>query len=504
MFSAGWKTTFVVTLAWAGLAWGQASSPSPGIGIGSDLLTVREAGRPDQKCRILKAWKQPDGAMAFEVQCLETEEYLTLVEMAPPEGGVTDAGKGMKSRIYHWGQSVTPPPGVPQMPTAPVSPAKDSKSDMDMAPQLPPMGSTEKESSEKPDIHSSSKPIAPPSASSTSVSVPGSTSATAEKAERKYELPEAPDGKAGPVQIETAPPSNWHESWGKVDDHHTQITPEKISQSQPINPQANQQMPLPAEQPSVPAGSDDNNQRPLPSEPSAPAITPNTEPSSPATLPSKTGSEEKSGEQPPDVSPMSSKKEVAPEAFQPPGYSYVDDRPGIAHVTDIPPPGATKVIGESKKPVVDFLRAMWKPSLKEPAPLQSVQLNEMPVVVSAMPDVMQIEATLQDSLLPSQREMAAEVLSNWDSRREPSVIPALLHSATDDPAGTVRTACVHCLVKMRANSPEVVSVLLRLKADPDLRVRREAHQALVSFGLAKPESDNETIHQISAPGGPSE
>jgi len=44
---------------------------------------------------------------------------------------------------------------------------------------------------------------------------------------------------------------------------------------------------------------------------------------------------------------------------------------------------------------------------------------------------------------------------------------------------------------MRANSPQVVSVLLSLKADPDLHVRREAHQALISFGLAKPESENE-------------
>ena len=104
-----------------------ARKPRVILGIGSDLLTVREASRPDQKCRILKTWKQTDGTMAFEVQCLETEEHLTLVEMAPSEAGVTDPGKGMKSRIYHWGQSVTPPIGVPQMPTAPDQPSKDSK-----------------------------------------------------------------------------------------------------------------------------------------------------------------------------------------------------------------------------------------------------------------------------------------------------------------------------------------------------------------------------------------
>jgi hypothetical protein len=53
---------------------------------------------------------------------------------------------------------------------------------------------------------------------------------------------------------------------------------------------------------------------------------------------------------------------------------------------------------------------------------------------------------------------------------------------------------------MKANTPEIVGVLMSLKADPDLRVRREAHQALISFGLAKPEPENETIHQISVPG----
>ena len=55
---------------------------------------------------------------------------------------------------------------------------------------------------------------------------------------------------------------------------------------------------------------------------------------------------------------------------------------------------------------------------------------------------------------------------------------------------------------MKANSPEVVSVLMNLKADPDLRVRREAHEALITFGLAKPELENEMIHQISASAGP--
>jgi hypothetical protein len=301
--------------------------------------------------------------------------------------------------------------------------------------------------------------------------------------------------------METARPSNWHESWGKADDHHTQLTAEKISQPPATNSAADQQLPLPVEQPSAASRSEDVKQMPLPTEPAAPAAAPDSEPSPPASLPSTTGSDDKTGDNSPDLSRTSGKKEIVPESIQPAGYSHVDDRPGIAHVTDIPPAGAAKAGGESKKPVVDFIRAMWKPSLKEPAPLQTAQINEMPVA-AAVPDALQIQATLQNSLLPSQREMAAEVLSNWDSHREPTIVPALLRAATEDPAATVRAACVHCLVKMRANSPQVVSVLLSLKADPDLHVRREAHQALVSFGLAKPESENETVHQISAPAGP--
>src|SRR5216684_2116422 len=219
MVSARWKGSLVATLAWAGLAWGQAGpAPSPPLGIGRDLLTVREAGRPDQKCRILKAWKQPDGAMALEVQCLETEEHLTIVEMPSSEAGSTDSSKGMKSRIYHWGQSLTPPAGVPQMPTGPGPKA---------------------EVIEKPESASPSLATLPPA---NDAPVPITTN----KSEPDYPLPPVPETKLPPIQVETAKPSNWHESWGKADDHHTQLSAEKISAAAPANPVNEPQMPLPA------------------------------------------------------------------------------------------------------------------------------------------------------------------------------------------------------------------------------------------------------------------
>jgi hypothetical protein len=197
---------------------------------------------------------------------------------------------------------------------------------------------------------------------------------------------------------------------------------------------------------------------------------------------------------------MTEKISVASEPAQPAGYRHIDDRPGIAHVTDIPPAG-TKVSTESKKPVMDFLRALWKPSLKEPAPLQTIQLAEMPAAPPSAPDGQQLQTVLRDSMMPSEREMAAEALSEFHPQQDATIVPALLRAASDDPAGTVRAACVHGLVKMNANGSEVVGVLMNLKADPDHRVRREAHQALISFGLVKPEPENEMIHQISGPAG---
>jgi hypothetical protein len=462
---------------------------------------VREPGRPDQKCRILKTWKQTDGTMAFEVQCLETEEYLTLVEMPSSEGGIADSSRGMKSRIYHWGQSVTPPAGVPHMPAAPISPKKDSQ-------PLPPAEASDSpvpskvieekqpaEKSEKDSLNkagSASPPILEPA------HVPAPTG-TADKVEPKYALPESPETKPGPIQVETAPPSNWQESWGKADDHRSQLPAEKVSQTPPANSPTEPAM-VPASEKASPeqkpsSGSD--QAMPLPAEPAASEPTPNSEKTPPATLPIMTSGDGRPVESP-DSASLSGKTEVAPESIQPAGYAHVDDRPGVAHVTDIPPAGAAKVAGVSKKPVVDFLRAMWKPSLKEPAPLQTVQLSEVPVTPTA-PDASQIEVTLRSGLLPSHREMAAEYLSGLDRQQEPTVVPALALAASEDPAATVRAACVHCLVKMKANTPEIVGVLMSLKADPDLRVRREAHQALISFGLAKPEPENETIHQIGAP-----
>ncbi len=99
---------------------------------------------------------------------------------------------------------------------------------------------------------------------------------------------------------------------------------------------------------------------------------------------------------------------------------------------------------------------------------------------------MQLVATLQDSLYPSQREWAADNLVGCDWRNQPQVVSALTTSAAKDPAATVRAACVRALARMGANSAAVVTTVHGLKTDGDPRVRQAAEEALATLapGLA--------------------
>jgi hypothetical protein len=87
-------------------------------------------------------------------------------------------------------------------------------------------------------------------------------------------------------------------------------------------------------------------------------------------------------------------------------------------------------------------------------------------------------ATLRDCLYPSEREWAVEHLSSCNWKSEPVVVQALMTAAKDDPAPTVRAACVRVLGRMKVNTMPVVETVKRLHADPDLRVRQEVEQAL--------------------------
>ena len=93
----------------------------------------------------------------------------------------------------------------------------------------------------------------------------------------------------------------------------------------------------------------------------------------------------------------------------------------------------------------------------------------------------QMLAALHDSIYPSQREWAAEGLATIDWRIHPEAAQALMTAAAQDPAATVRAACVRHLARMKVNTVPVIQAVQALRADPDPRVRQEAEQALITL-----------------------
>jgi hypothetical protein len=102
---------------------------------------------------------------------------------------------------------------------------------------------------------------------------------------------------------------------------------------------------------------------------------------------------------------------------------------------------------------------------------------------SARPSsVPQSLATLRDSIYPSERETAAERLSELNWRSQPLVVESLMKSAREDPAATVRAACIHALAQMKVDTPAAVALVRDLKSDRDPGVRQEAEEALSVLG----------------------
>jgi hypothetical protein len=96
--------------------------------------------------------------------------------------------------------------------------------------------------------------------------------------------------------------------------------------------------------------------------------------------------------------------------------------------------------------------------------------------------VKQMATSLHDSLLPSQREAAAECLANLDWHEHPDAVLALTQAAKEDPAVCVRTCCIRGLAKMNVRTAAVLTTLEGLRTDGNAKVRQEAEEALACIG----------------------
>jgi hypothetical protein len=92
----------IAFLACTAPGWGQSVQPE-------QFVTVREEGKPAQKCRVVKCWKEPDGSRVCHVQVVGSNEMMTIVDAKPAPGSSAPAG----SRVFSWGKSKASPPGVP-------------------------------------------------------------------------------------------------------------------------------------------------------------------------------------------------------------------------------------------------------------------------------------------------------------------------------------------------------------------------------------------------------
>src|SRR5579875_3095835 len=99
----------VLGLAWTGFVGAQASSPLEK----ARYIMVTEEGKPPQRCKLLKTWREANGALAFQVQAVDTGELMTIVSTQP--GGESNA-REMTTRIFRWGRSNKPPAGAPLPP----------------------------------------------------------------------------------------------------------------------------------------------------------------------------------------------------------------------------------------------------------------------------------------------------------------------------------------------------------------------------------------------------
>jgi hypothetical protein len=121
MVRSRWIKAVLATVASTGLALGQAPAPSspktPDDPTGR-IITVNEAGKAAQKCRVVKWWVDEKGSKVWQVEALDTHEVMTIVAVSAPVMGAAPAehSRSLRTKIFHWAHNA-PPPGAPLCPT---------------------------------------------------------------------------------------------------------------------------------------------------------------------------------------------------------------------------------------------------------------------------------------------------------------------------------------------------------------------------------------------------
>lgn len=155
-----------------------------------------------------------------------------------------------------------------------------------------------------------------------------------------------------------------------------------------------------------------------------------------------------------------------------------------AHVRSQFGPDSKPSVPYTKPPVpatrrwFNFMRpsAPTKPAAPSAKPSAALKLPSDMVAIYHPDPVMRLIGCMTDDQLPSMREVSAEMLAR-EGKGRPEVVEALLRSAKNDPAPSVRACCCRCLAEMQVNSPECTAVLKSLQTDKNQLVRTAAMAA---------------------------
>ncbi len=194
-----WVRTLAATIVWTGVAWAQQPSSSAGDKKTEQILTIQEAGKAAQKCKVINAWRTSDGHQAYQVRALDTGEMMTITEKSTAVGAYGAKPTSVATEIYHWGASQTSPAKVPAPPVN--SPIPTSA----YGAKFPAQSNGPVASPYGPMPTDMAKPIAPSPYSS--LSKPSSP---------------APAVAAKPITT-PVPDKDWRQSWAKTDDKPLRI-----------------------------------------------------------------------------------------------------------------------------------------------------------------------------------------------------------------------------------------------------------------------------------------
>jgi hypothetical protein len=530
MVRSRWIKAVMATLVSTGMVWGQSapSTPKAPDDPTGRIITVQEAGKPAQKCKVIKWWIDEKGSKVWQVEALDTGEVMTIIAGSPPITGEASPARSLKTTIFHW-RNHTPPPGAPLAPEVACDCGTPSAGTAVASTPCPPCATTPlpvietKVTQAEPSVlqklreswGKSDTPKLPPAET---VKVPETKVVLDTEAKKPAPLPKVenlpkadvkkPDPLLGdPTQYAKKPLDEKLPSKGELPPPVTPKTPAPLTNAESLGAGGR----------SI-ADSGTVQGRPVPVVTLPPY---NVRPPAPQwQVPQAPQPIVNPGR---GNAPEAVQGGIAYNAFTP--YELTPPAPGSAGqsamanafsadtdccVAPVPhglpaggvygppgPPGPPKVMGAQAgpRPTGPGLPASpYGPVVQlsaphgtgegtqPPAPGQGTGLAQVsyqtPATAAGAQTPEQLAGMLHDALYPSQREWAAERLSAYDWKQTEAAVQALTKAVREDPAATVRASCVNALAKMKANTFPVVSAIQAAKNDGDARVRTAAEEAM--------------------------